>query len=99
MTYQVGDQQKSVTINKKKLFIIKDYNQSILKKYKINLTIPNWEKGQVAGEFPTQIIYMDNIFKAKSKEKLKKTIAKVYKNMEIPKAFDLDSLRFESISN
>ena len=39
MTYQVGDQQKSVTINKKKLFIIKDYNQSILKKYKINLTI------------------------------------------------------------
>ena len=39
MTYQVGDQQKSVTINKKKLFIIKDYNQSILKKYKINLKI------------------------------------------------------------
>jgi hypothetical protein len=39
MTYQVGDQQKSVTINKKKLFIIKDYNQSILKKYKINQPI------------------------------------------------------------
>ena len=39
MTYQVGDQQKSVTINKKKLFIIKNYNQSILKKYKINLAI------------------------------------------------------------
>ena len=39
MTYQVGDQQKSVIINKIKLFIIKDYNQSILKKYKINLTI------------------------------------------------------------
>ena len=39
MTYQVGDQQKSVTINKKKLFIIKDYNQPILKKYKINLKI------------------------------------------------------------
>ena len=28
----------------------------------------NWKKKQPAGNFPTQIIYMDNIFKAKSEE-------------------------------
>ena len=74
--------------------------QSFISRYLKTIGMnPNWQKGQVAGEFPTQIIFMDNIFKAKSKEKLKKTIAKVYKNMEIPKAFDLDNLRVESISD
>ena len=84
----------------KGLYVKAGIYQTYISRYlKVIGADPNWEKGQVAGEFPTQIIYMDNIFKAKSKEKLKKTIAKVYKNMEIPKAFDLDSLRFESISN
>ena len=36
MTYQVGDQQNNVIINKKKLFIIDDYNQSNLKNIKFN---------------------------------------------------------------
>tara|TARA_B110000027_G_scaffold122680_1_gene137860 strand:+ start:119 stop:967 length:849 start_codon:yes stop_codon:yes gene_type:complete len=34
----------------------------------------NWKKGQPPGKFPTQIIYMDNIFKAKSEEILIKLI-------------------------
>ena len=84
----------------KGLYVKAGLYQSFLSRYlKIVGMDPNWKKGQDPGEFPTQIIYMDNIFKAKSKEKLKKTIAKVYKNMEIPKAFDLDNLRVESISD
>ena len=35
-----------------------------------------WVKGQPAGKFPTQVIYMDNIFKASSLEKLNKRIDK-----------------------
>ena len=70
--------------------------QSFLSRYlKIIGMDPNWEKGQDPGEFPTQIIYMDNIFKSKSKEKLKKVIAKVYGESEIPNGLNLDLLRFE----
>jgi len=36
----------------------------------------DWKKGQQAGKFPTQIIYMDNIFKANSEEKLEELIKK-----------------------
>jgi len=36
----------------------------------------DWKKGQEAGKFPTQIIYMDNIFKANSEEKLEELIKK-----------------------
>ena len=39
MTYQVGDQQKSVTINNKNCSLMNTYNQSNLKKYKINQPI------------------------------------------------------------
>lgn len=36
----------------------------------------NWKQGQPAGNFPTQVIYMDNIFKASSIEGLNKKINK-----------------------
>ena len=35
-----------------------------------------WTKGQPAGNFPTQVIHMDNLFKASSLEKLNKRIDK-----------------------
>ena len=69
--------------------IYQTYLSRYLKKIGMN---PKWKKGQAAGNFPTQIVYMDNIFKSRSKEKLKKNIAKVYKDLEIPKGFDLDNL-------
>jgi hypothetical protein len=57
---------------------------------------PNWKKGQDPGKFPTQIIYMDNIFKASSKERLKKIIAKVYGESETPNGLNLDLSSFAS---
>ena len=76
--------------------IYQTYLSRYLKKIGMN---PKWKKGQAAGDFPTQIIFMDNIFKYKSKEKLKKKIAKVYKDLEIPIGFDFENLKISKTSN
>jgi len=80
----------------KGLYVKAGLYQSFLSRYLKAVGMdPNWEKGQDPGEFPTQIIYMDNIFKSKSKEKLKKIIAKVYGDAEIPNGLNLDLLSVE----
>jgi hypothetical protein len=82
----------------KGLYVKAGLYQSFLSRYlKIVGMDPNWEKGQDPGEFPTQIIYMDNIFKAKSKEKLKEIITKVYGASEIPNGLNLDLLNIEEV--
>jgi len=79
-----------------KTFSISGLYQTYISDYlKIIGMDPNWEKGQDPGKFPTQVIYMDNIFKAKSKEKLKEIIVKVYGETKIPNGLNLDLLSFE----
>ena len=80
----------------KGLYVKAGIYQSFLSRYlSANGMNPNWVKGQEANGFPTQVIYMDNIFKAKSKEKLKEIIAKVYGQSEIPNGLNLDLLNIE----
>jgi len=80
----------------KGLYVKAGIYQSFLSRYlSANGMNPNWIKGQEANGFPTQIIYMDNIFRASSKEKLKKIIAKVYGESEIPNGLNLDLINIE----
>ena len=50
------------------------YQTGITRYLKVIGEDPNWQKGQDPDKFPTQIIYMDNIFKAKKESKLIKLI-------------------------
>ena len=82
----------------KGLYVKAGIYQSFLSRYlSANGMNPNWVKGQEANGFPTQVIYMDNIFKAKSKEKLKEIIAKVYAESGIPNGLNLDLLNIEEV--
>ena len=50
------------------------YQTGITRYLKVIGEDPNWQKGQDPDKFPTQIIYMDNIFKTKKESKLIKLI-------------------------
>ena len=52
------------------------YQTGITRYLKVIGEDPNWQKGQDPKKFPTQIVYMDNIFKVSSKEKLDVLIEK-----------------------
>ena len=56
------------------------YQTGITRYLKVIGEDPNWQKGQDPGKFPTQIVYMDNIFKVRSKEKLDARSEKLNKN-------------------
>jgi len=80
----------------KGLYVKAGIYQSFLSRYlSANGMNPNWVKGQEANGFPTQVIYMDNIFKASSKEKLNKIIARVYGESPIPNGLNLDVINFK----
>ena len=84
----------------KGLFIKAGIYQNYISKYLISKgKNPNWIKGQEADGFPTQIIYMDNVFKLKKKKKLSKLITKVFKDEKVPPGFNLEKLNIKEIKN
>ena len=84
----------------KGIFIKVGIYQNYISKYLISKgKNPNWVNGQEADGFPTQIIYMDNIFKLKKKEKLSKLITKVFKDEKVPSGFSLEELNIKEIKN
>ena len=60
---------------------------------------PDWVKGQDPGKFPTQIIYMDNIYRTTSKKKLEKILNKKFENYKLPKGLDVSLLKIQNLQD
>ena len=59
----------------------------------------DWVKGQDPGKFPTQIIYMDNIYRTTSKKKLENILNKKFENYQLPKGLDVNLLKIQNLQD
>jgi len=84
----------------KGLYVKAGLYQTYISRYLKKIGVkPEWVKGQDPGKFPTQIIYLDNIYRTTSKKKLENILSKKFENYQLPKGLDVNFLKIPNLQD